>query len=42
MMDPLDFLLDSYQVILCSFVLFVLVLHMNLIKLDIVLDDLYW
>jgi hypothetical protein len=42
MMDPLDFLLDSYQVVLCGFVLFVLVLHMNLIKLDVVLDDLYW
>jgi hypothetical protein len=45
--EPLNFLLDSDQflLLLCSIIFigfFILVLHLNLFKLDIALDDLYW
>jgi hypothetical protein len=47
MTEPLNFLLDSNQLLLLfgsfGFVgFFVLVLHLDLVKLDVALDDLYW
>jgi hypothetical protein len=43
--EPLDLLLDYEHLLLCSFILggFCLpILHLDLLKLSISLDDLYW